>query len=253
VKRALVMAGLLAAAAVLAQGDLRRSGLEFMTPALQALQRDDTRNPGALWIGEGQALWTRTVAQGKSCADCHDDGSAPRVNDAAARYPAFDATLGKPLTLAGRIDRCRVQHQGLPAQGADGEEVLAASALLAHRARGVSVAPAADPRMQPWRERGARLWQQRLGQLNLSCMQCHDDRAGQRLGGAAIAQAHPTGYPSYRLEWQTLGSLERRLRGCVAGVRAEPFSPGADEWLALEVYLAQRAAGMLHEGVAVRP
>ena len=74
-----------------------------------------------------------------------------------------------------------------------------------------------------------------------------------RLGGAPIPQGHATGYPIYRLEWQTLGSIERRLHGCVAGVRAEPFAPGADEWLALQVYLQQRAAGLRHEGVAVRP
>jgi sulfur-oxidizing protein SoxA len=36
-------------------------------------------------------------------------------------------------------------------------------------------------------------------------------------------------------------------------VRAEPFAPGAQEWLALEAYLMRRAAGMPHEGVAVRP
>ena len=107
--------------------------------------------------------------------------------------------------------------------------------------------------MQAWQQRGARLWQQRLGQLNLACAQCHDQHAGAKLGGATIPQAHPTGYPSYRLEWQALGSLPRRLRGCLVGVRAEAFAPGADEWLALEVFLAQRAAGMALEGPAVRP
>jgi sulfur-oxidizing protein SoxA len=82
---------------------------------------------------------------------------------------------------------------------------------------------------------------------------CHDQRAGQRLGGAPIPQAHPTGYPLYRLEWQTLGSLQRRLRGCLVGVRAEAWAPQADEWLALESYLARRADGMAHEGAALRP
>ena len=52
---------------------------------------------------------------------------------------------------------------------------------------------------------------------------------------------------------KNLGPLERRLRNCVVGVRAEPFAPGAEEWLALEVQLMRRAAGMAHEGVAVRP
>ena len=80
-----------------------------------------------------------------------------------------------------------------------------------------------------------------------------------------IPQGHATGYPIYRLEWQGLGSLQRRLLGCVVGVRAEPFAadaadaadvadaPDAPEWLALEAWLAERAAGMAVETPAVRP
>ncbi len=227
----------------------RRSGFDDMSAALQALQRDDTRNPGMLWVLEGQALWSQRAANGRSCAGCHADGLA----GVAARYPAFDVAQNKPRTLASRIDQCRVQHLGQSAQAAAGDQVLALSARLAHQSRGERIAPPRDARMTPWAERGALLWQQRLGQLNLSCAQCHDQRAGARLGGAPIPQGHATGYPTYRLEWQALGPLERRLRSCVVGVRAEPFTPGADEWLALEVHLMQRAAGMAHEGVAVRP
>lgn len=42
-----------------------------------------------------------------------------------------------------------------------------------------------------------------------------------------IPQAHPTGYPIYRLEWQSMGSLQRRLRNCMTGVRAEPYAYGS--------------------------
>lgn len=243
------LAALLAACTAATPPDPRRSAFDDMSPALQALQLDDTRHPGQLSVQEGKALWSQPAANGRRCADCHANGLA----GVAARYPAFDAALGRPLALAARIDRCRVQHQGARTQGADGDAVLALSAWLAHNSRGALIAPTRDERGTPWVERGAALWRQRLGQLDLSCAQCHDERAGARLGGALIPQAHPTGYPAYRLEWQALGSLERRLRGCVAGVRAEPFAPGADEWLALEVFLARRAAGLRHEGVALRP
>jgi sulfur-oxidizing protein SoxA len=233
-----------------APADARRSGADFMSPALQALQRDDGQNPGQLWVSEGESLWRRTAANGRSCAGCH---SAASVRDVAARYPAFDATLRRPLTLAGRIDQCRQRRLDLLPQGAEGPEVLALSAWLAHQARDLPIAPPKDSNLTPWRVRGEQLWTQRMGQLNLACAQCHDQRAGQRLGGALIPQAHPMGYPVYRLEWQTLGSLNRRLRGCLTGVRAEPFAPDADEWTALELYLMQRAAGLPMEGVGVRP
>ncbi len=231
----------------------RRSGADFMSPALQALQRDDSRNPAQLWVAEGQALWSRPAANGRRCADCQAPASLDRV---ALRYPAFDDALGRPLTLAGRIAQCRQRHQGEPADprpDPDGPELLALTAWLASRARGQAIAPVDDPRMAPWLARGGEVWRQRLGQLNLSCAQCHDERAGSRLGGAPIPQAHPTAYPIYRLEWQALGSLQRRLRGCLSGVRAEAFSDGADDWVALEAWLMRRAAGLLSEGAGVRP
>jgi sulfur-oxidizing protein SoxA len=103
------------------------------------------------------------------------------------------------------------------------------------------------------RQQGEQIWQQRLGQLHMACLHCHDQRAGLRLGGAVIPQGHATGYPIYRLEWQAMGSLQRRLRGCITGVRAEPWAPDAPEWIALEAWLAQRAAGMAVETPAVRP
>lgn len=92
-----------------------------------------------------------------------------------------------------------------------------------------------------------------MGQLDLSCASCHDDNWSGRLGGSPITQAHPTGYPLYRLEWQALGSLQRRVRNCLVGVRATPFDHGAQEIIAIELYLNQRAAGMLLETPGVRP
>ena len=44
-RRALALLPLLLAASVASADDTRRSGLQFMGPALQALQRDDAQNP----------------------------------------------------------------------------------------------------------------------------------------------------------------------------------------------------------------
>jgi len=103
------------------------------------------------------------------------------------------------------------------------------------------------------RAQGADLYKRRQGQLNLSCANCHDDNAGRKLAGVAVPQGHPTGYPIYRLEWQALGSLKRRLRNCVVGVRAEPWPYDATEYLALESHLMMRARGMTMDAPGVRP
>jgi len=108
-------------------------------------------------------------------------------------------------------------------------------------------------KLLPFRERGAAQYRQRIGQLDLSCTQCHDERAGLRLGGSVIPQGHANGYPLYRLEWQSLGSLQRRLRNCMTGVRAEPFAYSSQALVELALYLAWRDRGMVMEAPAVRP
>jgi sulfur-oxidizing protein SoxA len=67
-----------------------------------------------------------------------------------------------------------------------------------------------------------------------------------------LSQGHPTGYPIYRLEWQTAGSLQRRLRSCFAGVRAEPYAYGSPELASLTLFLTWRARGLSIETPAVR-
>jgi len=68
-----------------------------------------------------------------------------------------------------------------------------------------------------------------------------------------IPQGQPNGYPEYRLEWQGMGSLYRRIRNCLVGVRAEPLDPDSPELVALEFYLGWRANGLNVETPAVRP
>jgi L-cysteine S-thiosulfotransferase len=233
--------------------DSRRSGYDFMTPQVQAMQRDDASNPAMLWVQEGASVWDQKAgASERACADCHG-AAASSMRGVAARYPAFDTATQRPIDLRGRINQCRVEHQRASAFAAESQPLLSIESFVALQSRGLPIAPPADARLQAARERGERLFRQRVGQLDFACAQCHDDNAGRRLAGSTIPQAHPTGYPLYRLEWQGLGGLQRRLRGCMTGVRAEPFAYGAPELIELELYLAQRAAGMRIDAPAVRP
>ncbi len=255
--RALLAAALCALAAGPVAGQspqaARRSGFDDMTPALQAMQRDDAQNPAMLWVADGETQWRSKAGQtDQACAQCHGDAKVS-MRAVAARYPAFDQRMGRAITLAQRISQCRVRHQQTPALSADDEAALGLLAYVALQSRGLPMAPPQDARLQPAREQGQRLWQQRLGQLDLSCAHCHDQRAGLRLSSSTIPQGHANGYPLYRLEWQALGGLQRRIRNCVTGVRAEPFTAESDELTALELYLAQRAAGLAMEAPAVRP
>jgi L-cysteine S-thiosulfotransferase len=239
--------------AIAQTSDTRRSGFEFMSAATKALQTDDSQNPAMLWVKQGEALWNKTEGiNAKSCASCHQAAQVS-MKGIAARYPAFDTALSKPLTLAQKINVCRTQKQGAIALKLESEDLLGLEVFVAHQSRGMPITANDDAKLKPFVSRGKALYVQPMGQLNLSCAQCHDDQAGRRLGSAPIPQAHPTGYPIYRSEWQGLGSLQRRLRNCMSGVRAELFAYGAQELTEIELYLNQRANGMTIETPAVRP
>jgi L-cysteine S-thiosulfotransferase len=233
--------------------DKRRSGFEDMGATTQAMQKDDALNPGMLWVQDGEALWKQPAgASGKACTSCHAAAQSS-MRGVAARYPAFDDKLGRPITLGQRINQCRQQHQQAAPLRPESQDLLGLESYVALQSRGLPLAPPEDARLEPYRQRGQHLFMQRMGQLNLSCAQCHDGLPGKRLAGNVIPEAHPTGYPVYRLEWQAMGSLQRRLRGCMNGIRAEPFAYGAQELVELELYLAARAKGMAMEAPGVRP
>lgn len=248
---ALVFAASYAAAQVGA--DKRRSGYQDMGEALQKMQDDDTANPGMLFVQLGGQLWNRAVgAADKSCADCHGD-AAVSMKGVAARYPAIPQGSDRPVDLEGRINLCRTEHQKAEPLPPENRDLLALAVYVAHQSRDLQIAPPYDPRLDAFRREGAEIYRRRQGQLNLSCAICHDDNAGKKLAGIVIPEAHPTGYPIYRLEWQALGSLKRRLRNCLVGIRAEAWPLDAPEYVALELYLMQRARGLKLETPAVRP
>jgi sulfur-oxidizing protein SoxA len=255
--RAITLAALLLAALPVVAGEIpaseRRSGYSFMAPDTKAIQDDDTANPGMLSVIDGEALWKKKLgAADKACADCHDDASTS-MKGVAARYPAFEPALSHPVTLEQRINLCRANHQQATPLPYESHDLLALTAFVARQSHSMPISAGDDPELKPFVDKGRELFLHRQGQLNLSCANCHDDNSDKRLAGSAITQGQPTGYPLYRLEWQSLGSLERRLRGCIFGVRAQPYEFGAPELVELELYLMVRAKGMPMETPAVRP
>jgi sulfur-oxidizing protein SoxA len=205
-----------------------------------------------LWVAEGAALWKKTDGRSSSCAQCHGE-TGQAMKGVAARYPDWDRVDRRPVNLSQRINLCRARHQHAPPLPPESADLLALEAYVAHQSRGMPLAPSRAPQLAAPRERGRRQYQQRIGQLNLSCALCHDERAGKSLAGSTIPEGHANGYPTYRLEWQGLGSLQRRLRNCMSGVRAEAPPFDSIEMIELELYLAQRSAGLPIETPAVRP
>jgi sulfur-oxidizing protein SoxA len=232
-------------------GPDRQSGYSMMSAEIQAMQDDPSLNPATFSVEDGRSIWSEKVGpHDKACAACHGQ-SGKSMQGVATQFPKV--MHGKLQTLEGQINQCRISHQDLPPFEYESKELLALTAFVATQSKGMPIRIQLNKSNQADFDAGKLWFYQRMGQLNLSCAQCHEDRAGLKLGGSVIPQAHPTAYPIYRLEWQSLGSLERRLRNCMSGVRAKPFEYGSQEMAQLELYLMWRARGMPLETPGVRP
>jgi len=228
-----------------------KSGSGFLGADLRSLQNDDFANPGMLWVERGEKLWSEPAGKAKqSCAGCHKDAKSS-MRGVAARYPRVDAS-GKVFNLEGRINACRVEHQGAEPFKYESEELLAITAYVARQSKGMPIAANVDGPAKARFEAGEAAYRLRRGQMNLSCAHCHDANWGKRLLSETISQGQPNAYPAYRMEWQAMGSLERRLRACLSGIRAEMLPYGSPEYLDLELYLAWRAQGLPIETPGVR-
>ena len=218
------------------------SGYAYLSAETQALQDDEFANPGYLWADRGAVVW-----QEAGCPTCHATEEALH----ASAYPRYDAATGRLINLEGQINRCR-EREGGQAWAWESEPLLAVTAFLANRDLGVAIEPAADPRAEPFLAAGRAFFEQRRGQLDLSCADCHDRHAGARLRGERVSQGQTNGYPAYRLLWGSLASTHRMFRWCNEAVRSEPYPFGSPEYVNLEYFLRHRGRGLRVETPAVR-
>jgi sulfur-oxidizing protein SoxA len=233
--------------------DQLKSGLEFSSPEVRGLQLDDDfASPSAHAIDKGAQLWKLAAGTtNKSCQSCHGDAN-DSMKGAATRYPAIDKATGKLFNLEDRIRNCRQKQQKASNWPLESDELLAITLHVTSASKGMPILVSIDGPAQKHFEAGQKLYMTRQGQMNLSCTQCHDQHYGQRLYNDKLSQGHPNGYPIFRLDWQYMASLERRLRFCYASVKANVPTWGHQDMRDLNLYLMWRAQGLLIEVPAVR-
>lgn len=192
---------------------------------------------------KGEELFNTAFANGKTYASCFPNGG----KGIRQNYPYFDSASGEIKTLEGEINECRTKNgeKALKWQKGDIADI---SAYMASTANGkkLNVKIANDPRALAAYDRGKQHFYAKRGQLNLSCANCHQDNAGNRIRGDILSPAlgHPTHFPVYRLKWGSLGTLHRRYGGCNKQVRAKPFKPQSDEYKALEYFHTYMSNGI---------
>ncbi len=227
------------------------SGNAFLSPGLVALQNDATNSPVAVWLDKGTALWSAST--GSSCQSCH--GPISTMQKSASSFPRLSPDGKSLINLDDQIINCR-KRSGYTQDKLEDEDVLALSAVLHQAAMGqtINLQPPEGHKEQ-WQTRlnqGAKMYTARLGRINLACVHCHDQGVGRQMRSDVISPGNPTGFPIYRMSWQRLGSIDRRLRACYSGVQAV-LPPAGDPVLRdLELYLKVRANGMLLDGPSIR-
>jgi L-cysteine S-thiosulfotransferase len=228
------------------------SGFWFRTKETQAIQEDDFNNPGFFAIEQGEQLWSQAEGSaGKSCSSCHQE-AATSMKGVGAVMPKWNERLGKPVNLEQQINICRTERMGAAPWKFGSTELTAMTTYVRYQSRGMPVSPQVDGPMQPWFDRGRRLYYTRVGQLDLACASCHEKNFGKYLRADFLSQGQSNGFPVYRLRDQRLVPLHERFEGCVFDVRGVPYAPLSDDAVALELYVAWRGTGLPVETPAVR-
>ena len=229
------------------------SGWRFRLPETQAFQLDDFENPAFPAVDDGEALWKKVDgSEGKACASCHDDAETS-MKGVRAVFPKWNAALNRPHTMETQINECRTTRMGAEKWKWEAKQMLAMTAYVGLQSRGMAVnVDTSVGEMPKWSDKGKELYYTRVGQLNMSCANCHEENYGNMIRADHLSQGQINGFPTYRLKWAGLGSSHRRFKGCMKNIRAKPYKRGSDEFTALEVYLASRGNGLSVETPAVR-
>lgn len=228
------------------------SGYEFRTKETKAFQDDDLENPGFLAIDRAADEWKKVDgAAGKSCASCHGD-AATTMKGVGAKFPKWNAGLKKPMNIEMQINQCRTEQMKAEPWKFKSTVLTDMTTYVRNQSRGMPVQPQVDGPMKPWFEKGKELYYTRVGQLDLACASCHEKSNGKFMRADFLSQGQTNGFPTYRLRDQRLIPLHERMQGCMNDVRAEPYKPLSDEFLALETYIAWRGVGLPVETPSVR-
>lgn len=227
------------------------SGWHFRSDETQAMEMDDFDNPGMIFVEQGVEIWNAVDGgEGKSCASCH--GAPEEMAGVKAVYPKWNEAAGEVRTLQMQVNDCRETRMGAKPWKTDKGGSIPMEALLASVSRGMPVNVAIDGPAQATWEKGKEIYYTRYGQLELSCANCHEDNYGNMIRADHLSQGQINGFPTYRLKNAKLNGTHSRFKGCVRDTRAETFSPGGPEFVALELYVASRGNGLSIEGPSVR-
>jgi len=227
------------------------SGWRFRIKETQALQMDDFDNPSFIFIEQGEELFAKVDgSEGKACASCHEDVAS--FKGLRTALPRHNASSGKLDTMETLVNNCRTERMGAEPWKWSKGKMIAMTSLISLQSRGMPMNVKVDGNVAGAYKMGEELYYTRVGQLEMSCANCHEDNYGNMIRADHLSQGQINGFPTYRLKNAKMNSIHGRFKGCMKNIRATPYKEGSEEFRALELYVASRGNGLSVESPSVR-
>src|SRR5918992_638945 len=226
-------------------------------------------SPGELYVMMGEELYRAKRGPKKESLERCDFGLGPGVlKGAYAQLPRYFADTDKVEDVESRLATCMVTLQGytpeqLPQHGFGDKRMpdfLRLASYVASQSNGMKLAPPLGHRKEIEAYKiGERLFYRRAGSHDFSCATCHAVHGKrvrlQRLTHLADpkdAQAGFPTWPAYRPVAGDVHTMQLWLGVCMHQTRHPQLRFASEASIALQVYMAQQAAGGVIDVPGVR-
>jgi len=201
-------------------------------------------------IDAGKELYEKKFKNGKSFKDCFPD---PAIK---GEYPKFDNNKKEVVTLSMAINACLKANGEKPWKVTKSKMTdLHAYFAAVSKEKGKKVHIVIDSKeAQEAYERGKKAYYSQRGYLQLSCANCHVQGAGKRVRNEYLSPLFgaTTHFPVYRLAWQGLGTLEKRIKGCEKNQGENPHKPGSKWQNEMIYFMSYMSNGLPVDGPDIR-
>lgn len=227
-------------------------------------------SPGELYVLMGEELYRKNRGPKNASLERCDFGLGPGVlKGAYAQLPRYFADTDKVEDVESRLATCMVALQGvsadaLPRHGfgdARMADFLRLASYVASQSNGMKFAPPlSHPKEIDAYKIGELLFYRRAGSHDFACATCHTTQGKRvrlqrltRLIDPKDAQQSFTAWPAYRPVAGDVHTMQLWLGGCMYQTRHPQLRFASEASIALQVYLAQHAAGGVIAVPGVRP
>jgi len=220
--------------------DFQDGPLSWYRPSKEQFAEINDFPPYEIPVDDGEELFNKPFANGKTYASCFPN---PAIKQ---NYPYYDTHRDEIVTIGMAVNECRVINGEKPLKYGKGD-LAKVVAYLAVKSRGKKIdIKIPNENAAKAYEAGKKLFYKQRGYLAISCNECHVKSAGQRIRAEALSPAlgATTQMPVYRIKWGGLGTLQRRLAGCVKDTGSEKPKMQSKPLKQLAYFLTYMSNGM---------